>query len=84
MKDTERRAYIAEKIDKFYERMQGIMANPNATKQEDGIALLQEVNRILEEFDKLESINGVAHFKVQFELVKHRLQQALMTTKQEG
>lgn len=80
MNDTERRAYIGEKMNKFYKKMESIMQNPTLTTQDDGLKLLQEVNDILAEFDKLENMNGVAHFKVQFELVKHRLQQAMFTT----
>ena len=85
MEDKERRLYITEKINKFYEKMEAIMQNPNATTQEDGIKLLHEVNSILEEFEKLENPEGVEQFRIQFQLVKHRLQQAMFTSKpQEG
>lgn len=80
MNDIERRAHLGEMMNKFYQKMESIMQTPSSTTQQDGIALLHDVNEILSEFDKLENPLGVEQFRIQFELVKHRLQQAMFTT----
>lgn len=85
MTDDERKLYIAEKMMKFYNRMESILFNPNSAMQEDGIKLVSEVNDIISEIDKLEDPSSLAHVRTRLELAKHRLTQAMMTnTPQEG
>lgn len=79
MSDTIKIQEIGHRVNTFLVSLHNIMQNPDTVTQEDGIALLNTCNGILADLDKLDEPQRFGHFKVQFEMVKRQLQQALMT-----
>jgi glutamate mutase epsilon subunit len=80
MQDQERKLLIAEKMQSFNKKIEEMMTNPLAVTQENGLKLVAEVDEIIQEIHKLESIAGYEALAARMEFIKHRLLEALFTT----
>lgn len=83
----EQRRYVMTLVQSFYQRIGNIMNAPHTLTEDEAIKLIEEVNKIIEEIDKMDDLQSGAALKTRFEVIKHELLKSMMTTptdKKEG